>query len=227
MKHNGLSMADFDDQKSALEAAEDLIKQNMQEFEHAGDRVEHKNPLLVKVWYVLGHGKTRKISQVEEKVMSASADAKAGRKALDETGCFIEGLGVGMLPSGAASSGSQTKLESVAFVAMTSSRDALKAMTNRLKTELSSFKELEVKLSVKAKSEPLYSKYEKEVVIIFDTLGKFITSCLVALEESGTYKESDDDDKLQDAAVKLEGLLKTGECHEGGAKLAKKRLANL
>ncbi len=119
----GLSLGDFQSRDEAFEAADELIRQNMEEYQHAGETKQSKNPLLSKFFYVVAEGKKRTWSQVEVKRLEGTADIKS-RKALEESGAFVEGLG-----SDPSAGGKNVKLENVSYTQMMQAKDALRSST--------------------------------------------------------------------------------------------------
>ena len=62
MQMNGLSLTDFPCAEYALEAADELIKLSADEFQFKLETLEHDNLLLSRHYYIVSHGKNRKIT---------------------------------------------------------------------------------------------------------------------------------------------------------------------
>lgn len=116
---NGLNISDFASVEDALQTADEIISDNKKTFQHGGETVPHKNPLLAKFWYVMGTGKKRTISQSETKELAGSLDVKS-RKVLHDANAFLDGLGPAVEHGGSA------KIESVVFQDMCSQREKLR-----------------------------------------------------------------------------------------------------
>ena len=121
LQMNGMSMSDFSTQQEALKCADDLIAENEKLFGHSGPdcTIPHKNPLLVRFWYVQGQGKKRTRAQIETKELSGDADVK-NKKMLHDAGVFLEGLGPAVEPS------SSGKVENAVFAEMSATREKLR-----------------------------------------------------------------------------------------------------
>ena len=114
-------MADFQSHQEALECADNLVAQNAKDYQHKVPRQWNDNPLLVRCWYVHGEGTKRKFKQEEEKEMSGAAPV-SNKKALTESGAFMEGLGA---PAG---SGGEAKIENLAYAEMNVSAEKLRTI---------------------------------------------------------------------------------------------------
>ena len=79
---NGLSLTDFPCAEYALEAADELIKLSADEFHFKPETLEHDNLLLSRHYYIVSHGKNRKITNGHSKVVSGDADLNKDGKAV-------------------------------------------------------------------------------------------------------------------------------------------------
>ena len=78
---NGLNLSDFPCAEFALEAADELIKLSADEFQFEPETLEHDNLLLSRHYYIVSHGKNRKITNGHTKVVSGEADLNKDGKA--------------------------------------------------------------------------------------------------------------------------------------------------
>ena len=78
---NGLSLTDFPCAEYALEAADELIKLSADEFQFKPETLEHDNLLLSRHYYIVSHGKNRKITNGHSKVVNGDADLNKDGKA--------------------------------------------------------------------------------------------------------------------------------------------------
>ena len=92
MRHAGLQMGDFENQKKALALADELIESNQKEFNHSFKPKLHDNPLLRKYWYVFKHAKTSKWSS-KESTGIGQKDDKANLAKIKESGVLSQLLG--------------------------------------------------------------------------------------------------------------------------------------
>jgi hypothetical protein len=121
---NGMSLSDFDKVDEALAVADELIEQNKKEWGHSGEKIDAKNPLLVRFWYVNGEGRKRSWGQTEDKVLDGECDVKSKKQLLDSE-VFLEALGN---DTGASSSGGSTvKIENIVHGKMVTATNALKS----------------------------------------------------------------------------------------------------
>ncbi len=116
-----MCLGDFKTQKEALETADALIVQNQQDFEHEGGKLDHAMPLLVRFFYITGHGKKRSGVQTEHKELEGAHETKT-KKALAESGVFVEAMGA----TGDPSSSSGVKVEHVHHMKMLTAKDTLR-----------------------------------------------------------------------------------------------------
>ena len=124
MQMNGMSLSDFDKTDEALAVADELIEQNKKEWGHSGEKIDAKNPVLVRFWYVNGECRKRSWAQSEDKVLDGQCDIKNKKQLLDSQ-TFLEGLGD---DTGAQSSGgSSVKIENVVHGKMITATNALKS----------------------------------------------------------------------------------------------------
>ena len=106
-----------------MKCADRLIAQNAKDYEHKVPKQADANPLLERHWYVHGGGVKRTFSQREEKEMAGTAPVSS-KKALQDAGAFMEGLGA---PSGASGSG-DPKIENVVYTEMNISAEKLRIL---------------------------------------------------------------------------------------------------
>ena len=119
---NGLEMKDFADEDKAFAAAQLLLDQNMQEYNHKGGCEEMPGmPLLNKYHYIQGHGKKRTWAQTETKVLEGERDVKS-KKELSDRQEFMEALG----GSPSKNSASGLKDENATYTQMMKTIDTLK-----------------------------------------------------------------------------------------------------
>ena len=121
---NGMSLSDFDKVDEALAVADELIEQNKKEWGHSGEKIDAKNPLLVRFWYANGEGRKRSWGQTEDKVLEGKCDVKNKKQLLDSQ-VFLEGLGD---DTGASSSGgTSVKIENIVHGKMVTAANVLKS----------------------------------------------------------------------------------------------------
>ena len=124
MQMNGMSLCDFDKVDEALAVADELIEQNKKEWGHSGEKIDAKNPLLVRFWYVNGEGRKRSWGQTEDKVLDGECDVKNKKQLLDSE-VFLEALGN---DTGASSSGgTSVKIENIVHGKMVTAAIVLKS----------------------------------------------------------------------------------------------------
>ena len=121
---NGMSLSDFDKVDEALAVADELIEQNKKEWGHSGEKIDAKNPLLVRFWYVNSEGRKRSWGQTDDKVLEGKCDVK-NKKQLFDSQVFLEGLGD---DTGASSSGgTSVKIENIVHGKMVTATIFLKS----------------------------------------------------------------------------------------------------
>ena len=121
LRMNGLEMKDFPSEEKAFEAAQLLMDQNKNEYDHKGGCEEMVGmPLLNKYYYIQGHGKKRTWSQAETKILEGERDVKS-KKELADRHEFMEALG-----GSPSKNGGGIKDENATHTRMMKSCDSLK-----------------------------------------------------------------------------------------------------
>jgi len=119
-------MSDFKNQKEALEAADDEVKNNQERFGHSFEshppEESSTNPLFSRYWYVTTTGKSRNFQQVEEKKLEGKSALK-NKGQLVESQCFVEGMGLG---SSSSASGNLVKIENLNFHKLQKTRETFR-----------------------------------------------------------------------------------------------------
>ena len=89
---NGMSLKDFDDRKEAMEVADQLIAQSVNEFGHKFACISYGNELTDRFFYVLQGGRTKTWCKDESKTLESTKNPK-NVKMLADQGMFNEMLG--------------------------------------------------------------------------------------------------------------------------------------
>ena len=76
LQMSGLCVSDFDSVDEAMKTADEFVEMSANEYGFTKETIDHPNPLCVKCYYVLGHGKTHTVSGTERKTICGAADLK-------------------------------------------------------------------------------------------------------------------------------------------------------
>ena len=213
---NGLSMADFASQALALEAADSLVAQNKEEYDHPGSRRDHENPLLVGFWYVKSGGRTKKISMgLKERIGETSDDQKSIQQHL-----ALEGPAEGTEEV-------VVKIENPSwepfFIALKAARTFVIAM----KTQCGKSQSLSAQFQVAGRTNETMKEHHTELAKMVACFTAFIANFELKVAELGLHTPGTENTELDQAIQEMKAMSELGVVHTDGHKDILKRYKNI